>query len=87
MYIGSDKVNKVVTIPKQFQCASPFGVETLQVNCQTKEFSPLQTRNQGGYDFIVSDLASILKNTRGFKPLTNEDLMAEKRIVVTTMKE
>ena len=86
-YIGSDKLNKVVSIPIIFQCASPYGVEVLQANAQTKEFSPLHTKREYEYKFIVDDLNGILTNTRGFKRISNEDLKAESRVVVTTMKE
>ena len=85
MYIGSDKVNKVVELPFTFRCAPPFGVEVLQANTQTKEFPPLRTRTEQGYNFIVDDVNGILSNTRGFVRVTNEDLKAEKRVVVTTM--
>lgn len=85
MYLGADKVNKVVEIPQQFQCAPPFGAEVLQVNAQTDAFKPLKTSSKYGYQFIDDDLSTILKTTRGFKPIKNEDLKAEKRIVVTTM--
>ena len=85
MYIGSDKVNKVIELPFIFRCAPPFGVEVLQANAQTKEFPPLRTKTEQGYNFIVGDLKGILNNTRGFVRVTNEDLKAEKRIVVTTM--
>ncbi len=87
MYIGSDKVNKAVKIPREFLCASPFGIEVLQVNAQSVDFNPLYTESSYGYDFIKEDLTAILKNTRGFKPIKNEDLKAEKRIVVTTMNK
>lgn len=85
MYIGADKVNKVVEIPQRFQCAPPFGAEVLQVNAQTDAFKSLKTSNKYGYQFIDDDLSTILKTNRGFKPIKNEDLKAEKRIVVTTM--
>lgn len=84
-YIGADKVNKVVKINQEFQCAEPFGAEVLQVNAQTQAFKPLYTEEQYGYYFIVEDLDKILANTRGFKRIKNEDMKAEKRIVVTTM--
>jgi hypothetical protein len=87
MFLGSDKVNKVVKIGSEFLCSSPFGIETLQVNGQSEKFPPLKTIKRGEYDFISEELAAILKNTRGFKPIKNEDLKAEKRIVVTTIKE
>jgi len=86
MYLGTDKINKVVTIPVKFYCAPPFGTEILQVNAQTKEFNPLHLKSEYGYDFILDDLDGILSNTRGFKRKSNEDLKAEKRVVVTTMK-
>lgn len=85
LYLGMDKVNKVVKIPQQFQCAEPFGVEVLQVNGQSRQFAPLMTQLQYGYQFITDELESILKNTRGFKPIKNDDYKAEERIVVTTM--
>jgi len=84
-YIGSDKVNKIVRVGEKFLCASPFGAEVLQVNAQTDKFNPLVTEEKWGYIFIVDELYKILQNTRGFKPIKNEDLRAEKRIVVTTM--
>lgn len=86
MYIGSDKVNMTVPLPIMFQCAAPFGVEILQANSQSKEFTPLRTKSEYGYNFIVDDLSGILSNTRGFKRLNNEDLKAESRVVVTTMR-
>ncbi|MCK4406493.1 MAG: hypothetical protein KAV44_02330, partial [Bacteroidales bacterium] len=87
LYIGSDKVNKVIKLPKMFYCAPPFGTEVLQANAQTEPFNPLITEEKCDYRFIKGDLNNILQNTRGFKPIKNEDLRAEKRIIVTTMKE
>jgi hypothetical protein len=86
MYFGSDKVNKVVQIPIMFLCAPPFGAEFIQANAQTEPFSPLRTKSEYGYDFILNDLGGMLSNTRGFKKISNQDLKAEKRVVVTTMK-
>ncbi len=87
LYIGSDKVNKVIKLPKIFYCAPPFGTEVLQANAQTEAFNPLRIKNQQGYDIILGVLDDIISNTRGFKPLKNEDMRAEKRIIVTTMKK
>nr|NQU94072.1 hypothetical protein [Bacteroidota bacterium] len=86
-YIGTDKINQVVTLPWKFECASPFGAEILQVNAQTEKFPALITEKLYGYDFIRNNLNEIISNTRGFKPIKNEDLKAEKRIVVTTMEK
>jgi len=87
MYIGSDKVNTIEPLLIKFRCTAPFGVEVLQANAQTKEFPPLLTEREYGYDFILDDVDGILSNTRGFKRITNEDLKAESRVVVTTMKD
>jgi len=86
-YVSSDKVNMVYELPYEFECAEPFGVETLQLNAQTKEFEKLNVTNQDGYEFISDGLDKILVNTRGMKKVTSEVLKAEKRVVITTMKE
>lgn len=87
LYIGSDKVNRVVKIKDEFVCAEPFGAEIIQVNAQSQKFPPLLTEQKWGYTFIKNELAEIIQNTRGFKPVKNEDLKAEKRLVVTTMEK
>jgi hypothetical protein len=87
-YIASNMVNRVVEIPDEFECAEPFGVETLQVNAQTKPFDHLNVRNQDGYDFISESLNEVIAGTRGIKKVTPETVeKAEKRIVFTTLKE
>jgi hypothetical protein len=86
-YVSSDKVNMVYELPYDFECAEPFGVETLQLNAQTKEFENLNVTNQDGYDYINDGLNAILVNTRGMKKVTTDILKAEKRVVITTMKE
>jgi hypothetical protein len=83
-YVSSDKVNMIYELPYKFECSSPFGVEILQVNGQTQKFSALQIINQGGYDIIQNDLNTMLINTRGMK-LTEDLMMAEQRIVITTL--
>ena len=87
LYIGSDKVNKVVSIPRMFYCAPPFGTEILQANAQTEAFNPLRIESQQGYDIILGTLDEVIENTRGFKPLKNEDLQIEKRIIVSSLKK
>ncbi len=86
-YIGKDKVNKVYEIPDKFVCAPPFGVETLQLNAQTKAFGPLNTVEQYGYQFIRDDLKQVIQATRGFKRVEETDVKAETRLVITTMKK
>lgn len=85
-YVSSDKVNRVYELPFEFECSEPFGVETLQLNAQTTVFEKLNVTNQNGYDFINDGLDKILVNTRGMKKVTSEVMKAEKRVVITTMK-
>ncbi len=84
-YIDQTKVNKVIEIPDEFECAAPFGYETMQLSAQTKAFKPLNTEKKYGYDFIVQDTKAIVANTRGFKKVTNKDKSAEMRLNFTTV--
>ena len=89
-YINRDNVNKTYELPYSFECAEPFGVETLQLNAQDEPFEELYTEEQYGYEFITEPLASIQVKTRGFKKVksTNEEeIKAEKRLVFTTMRQ
>lgn len=86
-YVDSDKINKVIELPYEFECDEPFGVETLQLNAQSKEFKPLNTKKQYGYEFIQDNLGVVLSNTRGFKLVNNETMKAEKRLMITTLRE
>lgn len=85
-YISTDKVNKVYELPYEFECAEPFGVETLQLNAQELAFGGLRTKNQDGYEFIVDDMQTILIGTRGMKKVNKNELKAERRITITTMR-
>jgi hypothetical protein len=85
-YINRDKVNQVYELPYTFECAEPFGVETLQLNAQTEVFEPLTVRSESGYDFIQENTEQILVKTRGFKKKEGEVLKAEEIVMFTTMK-
>jgi len=85
-YISTDKVNKVYELPYEFECAEPFGIETLQLNAQELAFGGLRTKNQDGYEFIVDDMQTILIGTRGMKKVNKNELKAERRITITTMR-
>ncbi len=85
-YIGSNLVNKVIQLPEIFTCTSPFGNELLVLNGQTEEFPPLNIREQYGYKFILDDTETVVARTRGFKPLNNQMLNGEKKLVINTIK-
>lgn len=87
-YLNKDMVNKTVEIPDTFECAEPFGVETMQLNASVDAFDALQTEEQYGYEFITEGTASIQVKSRGFKKVKStkvEDIKAERRLVFTTM--
>ncbi len=84
-YIHRDLVNKTYELPFSFECAGPFGVETMQLNAQVDAFEPLNTDAD---DFIVESTQSIQVKSRGFKKVKStkvEDIKAERRLVITTM--
>lgn len=86
-YVAAHMANKVIELPDEFECAEPFGVETLQVNAQTEPFAALRTQNIDGYQFIDESLNDILIGTRGLKKVTQKPVdKAEKRVIFTTMK-
>ncbi len=84
-HIDNRLANKAFEIPQYFECVEPFGIETLQVNAQTKPFAPLKTKKQYGHLFVVNELEDILENVRGFKPVEHDDANAEKRVTITTL--
>ncbi len=86
-YINRDKVNQMYELPYEFECAEPFGVETLQLNAQTETFAPLTVKKENGYDFIQENTEEIITKTRGFKKREGEALKAEQLLVFTTMKK
>ena len=70
-------------IPTKFECASPFGAETIILSAQTKEkFTPLNTVNYYGYDKITDNLETILDKSRGFIPMVQK---AEKYMHLVTI--
>lgn len=86
-YIGSDLLNRIIKLPYQFVCDEPYGAEILQMNAQSSKFSPLKTRKDNGYEFIESSINEILNNLRGFKRVDDNSLNAEKRVIITTLKD
>ncbi len=84
-YVDQSKVNLVYPIPNEFECASPFGSETLQIFARTDHFERVQTESINGYDYLKEDLQKFVGTTRGMKIAKPKTLQAEKRIQVTTM--
>lgn len=66
----SDEGN-FVTVPQEFECSAPFGVETLQLFACTEVFPPLKTHAQDGFIFIDEAVEGVNAQTRGFKPVSS----------------
>ncbi len=86
-YIGEDKTNQPILLPDVFVCDAPFGAETIQMIAQTNPFKPLTIRLENGYQMILDDVGAILANVRGMKTIGKTELIAEKRLNLTTLAE
>lgn len=84
-YVDASKVNKVYELPDEFECAAPFGAETIQVFASTERFPDLRTVHSDGYDLLKEDMASALVKSRGLKKVDGKALRAESRMTLTTM--
>ena len=84
-YVDASKVNKVYELPDEFECAAPFGAETVQVFASTERMPDLRTVNTDGYDLLKEDLSNALTKSRGLKKVTGKALNAEARMTLTTM--
>ena len=89
-YIDQSKMNRVVEIPQEFECASPFGAELLVVAARTEEFPPIQTYENDGYDFLsAKDAGQAARDFRGMKKKQKRPdvQQSEIQLVLTTMKQ
>ena len=89
-YIDQSKVNQIVEIPEEFECAEPFGAELLVVAARTDKFPTIQTYETDGYLFLTAeDAKKAVEDTRGFKKKQKppEIQYNEARLVITTMKD
>ena len=84
-YINNREVNKPYTLPYQFECVAPFGVEMMQVIAQSEPFQRVQTKEIDGIPYLAEDLDKFLSNTRGFKIKKQEAQQAEEVLTITTM--
>lgn len=88
--IDQSKVNHIVEIPQEFECAEPFGAEHLIVAARTDEFPQIETYEADGYVFLTAKEAEkAAEDTRGFKKKQKppEVQYSEARLVITIMKE
>ena len=89
-YIDQSKVNRVVEIPQEFECAPPFGAELMVVAARTEVFPPIQTYESDGYHFLsAKDARQAARDFRGMKKKQKRPdvQQSEARLVLTTMRK
>ena len=89
-YIDQSKVNRVVEMPEEFECAPPFGAELLVVAARTEAFPPIRTYESDGYHFLsAKDARQAVRDFRGMKKKQKQPdvQQSEARLVLTTMKQ
>ena len=89
-YIDQSKVNRVVEIPEEFECAPPFGAEIMVVAARTEAFPPIQTYLSDGYHFLsAKDAGQAARDFRGMKKKQKRPdvQQSEAQLVITTMKK
>nr|MBS0036707.1 DUF4384 domain-containing protein [Saprospiraceae bacterium] len=84
-FMNERDINKPYTLPYQFECVPPFGVEMMQVIAQSDPFERVQTKEIDGIPYLAEDLEEFLTNTRGFKVKKQEAQQAEEIVTITTM--
>jgi TolB-like protein len=88
-YIDQSKVNHVVEIPEEFECAPPFGAEMLVVIARTQEFELLKTVEVDGYYYLEADSPKeAAAQARGMRKRKKQEIQqTEAKIIITTMEE
>lgn len=89
-YIDGSKVNRVVEIPEEFECADPFGAELLIVAARTEKFPVIETYENDGYLFLkAEDAEQAARAFRGMKKKQQrpDAQQSEARLVITTLSK
>ena len=90
-YVDQSKVNRVVEIPAEFECVSPFGAEMLVAIARTKEFELLKTVEVNGYYYLEADspeeAAAQARGMKLKKEKPGDFQQTEAKIVVTTVEK
>ena len=90
LYIDQSKVNHVVEVPEEFECAPPFGAEMLVVVARTEKFEPLDTVKRNGYLFLkastAKDAAAMVRGMKRKKQKANEIQQTEAKSIITTIE-
>jgi hypothetical protein len=86
-FIDPSKANKVVEIPAEFECAAPFGVESLFAVVSTVPLPRVNVAMRGGYAYLqAASPAQAAVLTRGFKRKRKASVQsAEAQLTITTV--
>ena len=80
LYIDESRIHGPVLVGS-YECAPPFGNETILAFARTEPFPPLRTVSEDGYAFLEEDLERYAARTRGFKKISVLQAEAQIRIV------
>lgn len=83
-YLGPDEVNKEYWLPFSWETACPCGMENLYLRASNRPFPPVQVTDMDGFLKLETEIDVILELTRGFKPKTDEDYLAETSLGLMT---
>lgn len=83
-YLGPDEVNKEYWLPFSWETACPCGMENLYLRASNQPFPPVQVTDVDGFLKLDTDIDVILELTRGFKPKTDDDYLAETSLGLMT---
>ena len=83
-YLGSDEVNKNYWLPFSWETACPCGMENLYLRASNRPFLPMEVVDVDGFMKLETDIEVVLELTRGFKPKTDEDYLAEASLDLMT---
>ncbi len=90
-FISESMANQVVEIPAEFECAPPFGAESLLICARLDAFPSLPTYSEDGIEFLSDkDPGRAAMAVRGFKKKDPESAsiqQTETRIMITTMEK
>ncbi|RKX84135.1 MAG: hypothetical protein DRP70_13710 [Spirochaetes bacterium] len=93
-YIGSDRVNRTIPLPYEFEVQPPFGVENLIVTAYSVEPPPVSTVPRyidGELYQIFESLKDVVANTRGLgrrqDSSAKEMRVGEAMLTITTLSE
>jgi len=95
LYVDQSKVNRVVEIPEEFECARPFGAEMLVAIARTEDFPPAETVEEDGFYFLKADspaaaaaqARAIIRKRKKEKKEDRDIQQSEAKIVITTMRK